>query len=299
MRSPSAAPRRNITISVLSVGVAAALYETRVVTSWVPSAATPTMPAPARKRRRVQPLRAPGAVLRRELLAHCGGVRAQLLLAAGVGHRTVAGRAGGAGHGASFAGVWRADGGTSVQRRAWCGRVEDQRSEVLPLPLQDRARHRGRGGLAEEGLQRGQVRGRERHAGQALGHGGDGVAAGGRACRRARPPSARRCRPTSRRRGRGACSRAAAACRTSATRSRRRGSRSGRSSRAGSAPSPPVSHCRVGSALVRSVGVRSRTRIVAMRFSAGRRTLAPRDCQNSVERRIVETIGRICVPLVR
>ena len=36
-------------------------------------------------------------------------------------------------------------------------------------------------------------------------------------------------------------------------------------------------------------------RRVATRFSVGRRTFLPRDSQNSVERRIVDTIGMIAV----
>ena len=39
-----------------------------------------------------------------------------------------------------------------------------------------------------------------------------------------------------------------------------------------------------------------RMRRPAMRFSVGRRTLRPRDSQNSVDRRMVDTIGRIFVP---
>src|ERR1700709_650031 len=41
------------------------------------------------------------------------------------------------------------------------------------------------------------------------------------------------------------------------------------------------------------------TRTVASTFSAGRRPFLPRDCQNSAERRIVDTIGMICVWLSR
>ena len=52
---PSMPPRRKMTTSVRVLGSAAKAY--RVVTSWVPSAATPTAPAPAMTRRRVNPLR--------------------------------------------------------------------------------------------------------------------------------------------------------------------------------------------------------------------------------------------------
>src|SRR5689334_5680903 len=48
-------PRRKITISECFV-VAGSANATRVVTSWVPSAATPTKPAPCTSRRRVKPL---------------------------------------------------------------------------------------------------------------------------------------------------------------------------------------------------------------------------------------------------
>ena len=53
--SPSMPPRRKTTTSVRVV-VAGSANEYRVVTSWVPSAATPTAPAPAMTRRRVKPL---------------------------------------------------------------------------------------------------------------------------------------------------------------------------------------------------------------------------------------------------
>ena len=53
--SPSMPPRRKMTTSVPLVGVPGSAYATRVVTSWVASAATPTPRPPLRNVRRLKP----------------------------------------------------------------------------------------------------------------------------------------------------------------------------------------------------------------------------------------------------